>query len=85
VFSHIYRDEDQRIIHDLSADWNVERVLTVTGSALYLATRRPAVTDTSLQKPGSNAIEASDGNPLPDHTHDSWWDWNLRNARQPAH
>ena len=40
VFSHVYRDEDQRILHDLSQDWNVELVLSAQRSALYRATRR---------------------------------------------
>jgi hypothetical protein len=77
VFSHIYRDEDQRILRDLSKDWEVEPVLSVTGSALYQATRRPIS--------GDAAIEASQTSPAaPDHTHDSFWDWNVRNSRHPA-
>lgn len=85
VFSHIYRDEDRRILQDLSKDWNVEPVLTVTGSALCLATRRPALTDTALPRSSDTAIEASNATPATDHTHDTWWEWNVRNARQPAH
>jgi hypothetical protein len=77
VFSHVYRDEDQRILRDLSKDWDVERVLSATGSALYLATRR-AVS-------GDPATEASQTIPaIPDHTHDGFWDWNVRNSRHPA-
>jgi hypothetical protein len=77
VFSHVYRDEDQRILRDLSKDWDVERVLSATGSALYLATRR-AVS-------GDPVIEASQTIPaIPDHTHDGFWDWNVRNSRHPA-
>jgi hypothetical protein len=84
VFSHIKHNEDQRIFHDLSKDWNVDPVLTVIGSALYLATRRPLATDTVLPKSSNPAIEASNGTPPIDHTHDSWWDWNIRNSRYPA-
>lgn len=71
VMSHVYRDEDQRILHDLSTDWNIEPVISVTGSSLYLATRRPGA-----------AVEASDRAPVTDQTHDSFWDWNIRNARE---
>ena len=77
VFSHIYRDEDQRILRDLSKDWEVEPVLSVTGSTLYQATRQPIS--------GDAAIEASQTSlAAPDHTHDSFWDWNVRNSRHPA-
>ncbi len=85
VFSHFYRDEDQRILHDLSKDWNVQPILAVTGSALYLATRRPTATDTVSSKSSSTAIEDSKGIQVTDHTHDSFWDWNIRNSRYPAH
>jgi hypothetical protein len=78
VFSHIYRDEDQRILQDLSKDdWDIKPVLSVTGSALYLATRRA--------NSGDPAVEASQTDPaVPDHTHDSFWNWNVRNSRHPA-
>ncbi|MGB9067683.1 MAG: hypothetical protein WCC21_03860 [Candidatus Acidiferrales bacterium] len=69
VFSHIYRDEDQRILHDLSKNWNVKSVMSVTGSALYLATPRSAVANAGV---------------VADHTHDNFWDWNIRNSRHPA-
>lgn len=71
VFSHVYHDEDQRILRDLSADWNIEPVISVTGSSLFLATRRPDA-----------AVEAPNGAPVTDRTHDSFWDWNIRNARE---
>jgi hypothetical protein len=78
VFSHIYRGEDQRILRDLSKDWDVESMLSVTGSALYLATRRPISGDAAV-------VEASQTIPaVPDHTHDNFWDWNVRNSRHPA-
>jgi len=78
VFSHVYRDENQRILQDLSKDWDVAPVLSATGSALYLATRRPSTT-------GDAATEAFQTIPaVPDHTHDSFWDWNVRNSRHPA-
>lgn len=38
VFSHVFHDEDQRIIHDLksaSPTWNVSEVLDATNAALY--------------------------------------------------
>jgi hypothetical protein len=78
VFSHVYRDENQRILRDLSKNWDVAPVLSATGSALYLATRRPSTT-------GDAATEAFQIIPaVPDHTHDGFWDWNVRNSRHPA-
>ena len=80
VFSHIYRDEDKRILHDLSLDWNVEPVLLAQRSALYLARRRPV--DTGVLR--SDASLTSTATDVTDHTHDSFWVWNIRNARQPS-
>ena len=78
VFSHVYRDEDRHILRDLNRDWDVEPVLSATGAALYLATRRTA-------GPSDNATEAIKNTPaIPDHTHDSFWEWNVRNSRHPA-
>ena len=81
VFSHVFRDEDQRILHDLSSDWNIVLVRSVTGSSLYLATRRPVVLDVVSSASGNATIEAFKTAPAADHTHDSFWDWNIRNAR----
>jgi hypothetical protein len=72
VLSHVYRDEDQRILQDLNQDWNVELVISAQRSALYRATRRavaPAKTPKTIF--------------VADHTHDSFWEWNIRNSRQP--
>ena len=76
VFSHVYRDEDQRIIHDLSADWKVDSVVSVKGSALYLASRRPGVPDVT---PALNG-DVSDAPRIAD----TFWDWNIRNGRKPS-
>jgi hypothetical protein len=84
VFSHIYRDEDQRIIRDLSQTWNVEPVLSATGSALYLATPRPTAIGATSAKAGNGVMETSRTVSIVDHTHDSFWDWNVRNSRYPA-
>ncbi len=70
VFSHVHGDDDQRILQDLSPDWTVQRVLAVTGSSLYLASRRPA-----------EASSAAKLARIADHTHDGFWAWNYRNAR----
>jgi hypothetical protein len=78
VFSHVYRDEDRHILRDLDRDWEVVPVLSATGAALYLATR-------GATAPGDDAMEASKNIPaIPDHTHDSFWEWNVRNSRHPA-
>ena len=85
VFSHIYRDEDQRILHDLSKEWKVKPALSVTGSALYLATHRSDVTGAEPTNARNAAVEASKTTPIVDHTHGSFWDWNIRNiSRYPA-
>lgn len=77
VFSHIYRDEDQRILHDLSQGWNVEPLLSVQGSALYRASRRAVAMAESPTKDSKSPVVA-------DHTHDSFWEWNIRNSRQQS-
>jgi hypothetical protein len=81
VFSHVFRSEDQYILHELSNDWNVEPVLNVEGSALYLALRRP-VAVVAVSTGPAKAETASRTTATADHTHDSFWDWNVRNARQ---
>ncbi len=73
VFSHIYREEDQRILHDLSSGWSVEPVFSAKGSALYLASRRRVL---------MAVVTAHKAAPMADHTHDSFWEWNMRNGRQ---
>ena len=78
VFSHVYRNEDQVILHGLSKDWQVEPVVSVTGSSLYLATRTIAPSRAS-----NGAIGTSRTPLLADHTHDTFWDWNIRNSRYP--
>jgi len=97
VFSHIHGDEDQRILHDLSKDWKVEQVLSVKGSAkvdfalsekgsvLYLASRRFPVADEARAPSYDAVIGPSESAPVPDLTRDSFWDWNMRISRQPAH
>jgi hypothetical protein len=77
VFSHIYRDEDQRILHDLGKDWNVEPVLSVQRAALYRATRRAVAMAAVPTKDSKTTFVA-------DHTHDSFWEWNIRNSRQQS-
>jgi hypothetical protein len=81
VFSHIYRDEDERILHDLRADWKVDPVLSVTGSALYYACHRSVVvhdaatnSDRAIEKPSTVA----------DPARDSYWEWSVRNSRYPG-
>lgn len=84
VFSHIYREEDELILHDLRRDWNVEPVLFAQGAALYLASRRPVLMATVTAGSINTQSETSKTTPTADHTHDSFWEWNIRNARQPA-
>jgi hypothetical protein len=84
VFSHIYREEDQQILHDLSGDWSVEPVLFAQGSALYLASRRPALMVTMASGSIDNRRATPKTTPGADHSHDSFWEWNIRNSRQPG-
>jgi uncharacterized membrane protein len=68
LFSHIYLGEDQRILRDLRGDWEIEPTLFAVGSALYEARRRSPVREMLEPTPGT------------DGTHDSFWDWNIRNS-----
>ncbi len=83
VFSHVYRDEDHRILHDLNPDWQVDSVLSVKGSALYLASRRRAVGDVALAKYTDPVIERPQSALTSDHTRDTFWNWNIRNCSRP--
>ena len=40
VFSHVYGSEEQEIVDCLRPNWDVQRVVTATGAALFLAHRR---------------------------------------------
>lgn len=83
VFSHVYREEDQFILNELAKDWKIEPVRSAVKSSLYLATR-PLSVALVPSKPGDD----SDPPSLPlagisftsDHTHSSFWDWNIRNC-----
>lgn len=77
VFSHVQQDEDQRIVHDLSANWNVNSALSVTGSSLYLASRKAGAVDVTSAPQHGPVVGAP---PLPD----TFWDWNIRNGRNPV-
>ena len=84
VFSHVYGEEDQRILQDLNGGWNIEPVLSAPGAALYLASRRP-VFIAAVKTGSANASNATSKTTHgADHTHDSFWEWNIRNSRQPA-
>lgn len=84
VFSHPYRAEDQRILHDLSKGWKVEPVLFVTGSALYLAYRCSAIADGPPTHSADKLVDVSNATPIAERLPDTFWDWNIRNSRYPA-
>jgi len=73
VLSHVYQDEDQRILADLARNWKVEPAVSAKGSALYLAQRRRPQASTagseSSQAPQDAAARGGD-----------FWQWNLRNC-----
>jgi uncharacterized membrane protein len=80
VFSHVYRDEDQRILSGLDKDWDVELILSQTRTSLYLARRREPVENTATMYRtrviDDLSTESPSANPIPD----TFWDWNVRNA-----
>jgi hypothetical protein len=84
VFSHIDLGEDQRILRDLSTEWNVEPVISVKGSALYLARRRVAVSDVISSRYGNHMIEAPKETAAADPVRDTRWAWNMRNCPRPV-
>ena len=80
IFSHIYGDEDRRILKDLSVDWKIQEEVSAKNSALYLASRPsgPAYnTATATSATGSTVAEQV-------NLHSSFWAWNVRNFRQQA-
>jgi len=83
LFSHVYQDEDQRILRDLSGDWQVEPTLLAKGSALYLAHRGSPVHEGSTEhnmESGELAHEVLERTPVTDCARDSFWDWNIRKS-----
>jgi hypothetical protein len=87
VFSHVYEDEDQRILNDLSGNWEVASVLTTKGSALYMARRRSAVApDASTDRDPScgGKLVAATQKSVTQRPYDSFWDWNIRNLGPPG-
>ena len=88
LFSHVYQDEDQRIIRDLSTEWSVKPTVAAIGSTLYLASRRSAFVEESASaieghsKAGDTVSAAVTGSAASDHVADTFWDWNLRNSRK---
>ena len=74
VLSHVYQDEDQRILADLGRKWKLESVLSAKGSALYLAQRR-------APQPGDVAGSEASQVPLNASARGgNFWQWNLRNC-----
>jgi len=81
LFCHIFRQEDQRILGDLGADWNVAPALSVKGCALYLASSRAPVAELGTASAGSGVTSKTGAKSLADATHETFWEWNLHNAR----
>jgi hypothetical protein len=79
VFSHVYRDEDERILQGLSTDWKVDRVLSVRGAALYLVCLSSPAAVAKYSKPVG---EESRRRLVADHVSDTFWEWNIRNSRR---
>lgn len=81
LFSHVYQDEDQRILHDLSGDWQVEPTLLARGSALYQARHGARGDEGSTNhnvEPDQLAHKALERTAVTGCTRDSFWDWNIR-------
>ena len=85
VFSHIYRDEDQRILHDLSSEWEEERIVSAKGTVLYLLQRLPALArESSIDRNashGDTATGAAERPSVVERAADGFWEWNVRNSR----
>ncbi len=85
VFSHVYQDEDQRILRDLAADWDVSPVHDAVGSALYMASRRAiGAPGAATGRDPTDVTKGSDTVPrsvISGRSGDTFWDWNLRNSR----
>jgi hypothetical protein len=87
LFSHVYQDEDQRILRDLSGDWQVEPTLLARGSALYQARRGSPVHEGSSEhnmESGQLAHEVLERTPVTCCARDSFWDWNIRASHNPG-
>ena len=84
VLSHIFEDEDQRILRDLGSDWEVKPALFAKGTALYLACRRGAPV---IDLAANRNFRQGDTAPTPGvhRPRDSFLDWNIRKSRQQAH
>jgi hypothetical protein len=75
LFSHIHQDEDQKIVRDLSPEWEAKPAFLAQGSALYLASPSGRFAD---EIPAVHNNERGDMLPR-SVVHDSFWDWNIRN------
>jgi hypothetical protein len=82
VFSHIYRDEDQRIIRSLNSEWSVGPVLAATGSSLYRAQRRSAPGSRSPNYAASAVAYSAETETAISER--SFWDWNIQNCSRPV-
>lgn len=81
VFSHVYRDEPQQILRDLSLRWDVEPVVSTTGSALYLARRGFPMEASGSSNSPSNALSLTSTKTIESPA--SFWDWSIRNCSRP--
>jgi hypothetical protein len=91
VFSHIYQDEDQKIVNDLGRDWDVRRVTVAPGPALVLASRRPVLAE--AQRPhssGGRRQSTAAVSAAAIRTSNRFWEWGMRtwewssrNSRRP--
>ena len=79
VFSHIYKDEDVHVIHDLSDSWNVSTVTIVQGAMLCLAVRNAK---SDVDSPPHQAHVESYNIIQTSKRKNDFWAWNLRNARK---
>jgi len=70
VLSHVYQDEDTRILQDLRRDWDVRQIIAAKASALYLA----------APKNGTRPVTSS----TLTHADDSFLNWSLRNSTRPV-
>jgi hypothetical protein len=85
LFSHVYQDENNRILRDLSNDWEEGRIVSAEGAALYLLQRHLALVQESSTDRNASHMDTSAGTaertPVIDRAADGFWDWNIRNSR----
>ena len=84
VFAHIYQSEDQEILQEFNPGWDLHKVVTAKGSALYVGLARTTRSDEIASHDSIAGDASSLASALPAHPNDSFLDWSLRNSTRPT-